>query len=203
MTPETPPPDAGAEPPRKPRRIQILRLVALAVVLVGIVVVARATGLSEQISVESLRAWMEGAGLLGIGVFVAVFCLGELIHIPGMVFVAAAILAYGRLQGGALSYLAALVSVSVSFWVVRLVGGKPLAALKHRIFQRILAKLDNRPVLTVALLRMVFWLTPALNYALALSSLRFRDYLLGSALGLVLPIALAALLFEWAVALLL
>ena len=60
-----------------------------------------------------------------------------------------------------------------------------------------LARLDERPVTTVIVLRTLLWLAPPLNYALALSSIRFRHYLIGSALGLLLPVAGAALFFDW------
>ena len=56
---------------------------------------------------------------------------------------------------------------------------------------------DGCPIATVALLRAVLVLSPPLNYALALTSLRFFDHLLGSALGLVVPIGAAALLSRW------
>jgi uncharacterized membrane protein YdjX (TVP38/TMEM64 family) len=60
----------------------------------------------------------------------------------------------------------------------------------------LLGRLDAHPVRVVALLRVVLIHSPQLNYALALSSLRYRDYLLGSALGLVLPVAVEVLLVE-------
>ncbi|MCB9621848.1 MAG: DedA family protein, partial [Sandaracinus sp.] len=59
---------------------------------------------------------------------------------------------------------------------------------------------ERRPVRVVALLRLILWMAPPLNYALAMSAVRFRDYVVGSALGLILPIAAAALFFDWVVA---
>ena len=38
------------------------------------------------------------------------------------------------------------------------------------------------------------WFAPVVNYALALSSVRYRDFAVGSALGLIIPVALAATL---------
>jgi uncharacterized membrane protein YdjX (TVP38/TMEM64 family) len=52
----------------------------------------------------------------------------------------------------------------------------------------------------VAILRLILWMAPPLNYALAMSAVRFRDYVIGSALGLLIPIALASLFFDWVVA---
>ena len=164
-------------------------------VTVGAYLALRATGLSDQIDVEGVRDAVLGAGLWGVAVFAAVFALGE--HVPGMVFVAAGILAYGKLVGFAVSWLAAVFSVCVSFVLVRSLGGKLLAEIERPFVTRMLARLDARPITTVLLLRTVLWLAPPLNYALALSSVRFRYYLIGSAAGLVLPVGGAAVFFDW------
>ena len=54
----------------------------------------------------------------------------------------------------------------------------------------------TRPLRTVVLLRIVLWMSPQLNYALALTGISFRNYLLGSAFGLIWPIVIMALFFE-------
>src|SRR5262249_31971088 len=179
------------------RRVARLRLMAarrLALLLCGI---GRALGLQQHLTVESLRATLASAGTAGILLYVIAFCLGELLHVPGLVFVAAGVLAYGPALGGPLAFLGAVASVSVSFWIVRAVGGRPLGELQTRWVRRALAQLDARPIVTIALLRLVLILAPPLNYALALSQVSFANYFLGSALGLVAPIALAVALFDY------
>lgn len=173
------------------------RLGALVLFLVGSYVVAEVTGVSEELSRERIQEFMEGAGPWGFLLFVGIFAVGELVHVPGLVFVAAAILAYGELWGGLAGYLGALVSVTVSFLVVRGVGGQPLADVERPFLKRWLARLEQQPVRVVALLRLLLWMAPPLNYALAMSGVRFRDYLVGSALGLAPPIALVAVFFDW------
>jgi uncharacterized membrane protein YdjX (TVP38/TMEM64 family) len=44
---------------------------------------------------------------------------------------------------------------------------------------------------------LIFQTAPPLNYALAMTGVRFRDHLIGSALGLPLPIAAIALALDW------
>jgi uncharacterized membrane protein YdjX (TVP38/TMEM64 family) len=117
--------------------------------------------------------------------------------VPGLVFVAAAVLVWGRIAGAALAYGGALVAVSFSFAVVRAIGGQPLGELKQKWVRATLAQLDKRPIRTVALLRLVLWIAPALNYALALSPIRYREYVIGSAIGLVLPVGTAAAFLEF------
>lgn len=188
---------AIASPPPVDRKKTWLRLGALALVVAITFVVAHVTGLTEYLSREHVRALIVGLGPLGLLAFVGLFVVGELAHVPGFVFIGAAILAYGRLEGGVLGYVGALVAVAVAFFVVRGIGGQALTALERPLIRRALAHVDARPILAVAVLRTLLIMTPALTYALALTRIRFRDYMLGSALGLALPIVAMSVLFDW------
>jgi len=192
---EEPRADAADAAPA-PAPVNWWRLGALAALIVGLIVVGKLTGLTAYLTTERIRTLVQSAGWWGALLLIALFCLGELVHVPGWVFLIGAVIAYGRLRGGLLGYVGALCSVSVSFFIVRGVGGKPLGAIRWKIVRRILAHLDTHPLRTVFLLRTILWLAPQLNYALALSNVRFRDYILGSALGLVLPVAGMILLLD-------
>jgi uncharacterized membrane protein YdjX (TVP38/TMEM64 family) len=156
------------------------------------------TGLTDYLTRENLRTLMESLGLWGVVLFVVLFAVGEFMHVPGIVFVLAALLAYGRVGGAVAAYLGALASVSFSFLLVRRVGGQALAHVKRARIAKVLAHLDRRPILTIAVMRVFLFLLPAVNYGLAMTRVRFRDYLVGSALGLVPPMIVIALAFEWA-----
>jgi uncharacterized membrane protein YdjX (TVP38/TMEM64 family) len=171
-------------------------VVALGVVALGFVILGKALGLDAWLTVERIRSVTQAAGFWGPVVFIVVFCAGELLHIPGMVFVSAAVVAYGRATGGLLGVVGALVSVSVSFLVVRGIGGKPLGAIRWQFARRLLSHLESSPIRTIALLRLFLWMAPSVNYALALSNVRFRSYLVGSALGLLAPVTAFVLLSD-------
>lgn len=177
-------------------RASVIRLVVLAALVVAVVVVRHTTRFGAALSAAHLRELVQHAGAAGIGVFLLAFACGELLHVPGLVFVATAVMAWGRLAGGALAYLGALIAVSLAFAVVRTVGGQPLGELKQPRVRAILARLEEQPIRTVAVLRLLLWLAPALTYALALSRVKYRHYVAGSAIGLALPVAAAAALFE-------
>lgn len=174
-----------------------MRLGILAGVTLLIVAVGKYTGLVDQVSTESIRDFVNRAGAWGFLIYVAAFAGGELVHVPGMVFVAAGILAWGKVLGFVLGLIGSVVSISVSFVLVRAIGGKAIAEIERPFVKRMLAHLETRPILTVAGLRTVLWLAPALNYALALTTVRFRDYVIGSMIGLIPPLAAASLFFEW------
>jgi uncharacterized membrane protein YdjX (TVP38/TMEM64 family) len=93
--------------------------------------------------------------------------------------------------------LGAIISVNVSFVVVRAIAGRPLADLQRPIVRRLVSTIDTRPVTTVALLRLIFQTAPPLNYALAMTAVRLRDHLIGSVLGPPLPVTIMALFSDW------
>jgi uncharacterized membrane protein YdjX (TVP38/TMEM64 family) len=179
------------------RRKTWIRLGILTVVVVLSFVIAHATGLTEYLSRDRIREMIAGLGAWGALAFVGLFVVGELAHVPGFVFIGASILAYGRLEGGLLGYVGAMAAIAVAFVVVRGIGGHALASIERPIVQRALAHVDERPIVSVTVLRTILIMTPALTYALALTRIRFRDYLIGSALGLAVPIALMSYLFDW------
>jgi uncharacterized membrane protein YdjX (TVP38/TMEM64 family) len=173
------------------------RLVLVVALFAGFYGIGRWTGLLDELDTTAVRQMVIEAGVLGILVYVVIFALGELVHVPGIVFIGAGTLVYGPWGGFGVGLLGAIVSVSVSFFVVRFVAGNALARVERPFMRRMLARLDAQPIPTVAILRLVFWLAPPLNYALAMTNVRYRDYLAGSFIGLVLPILAMSLTFEW------
>ena len=83
-------------------------------------------------------------------------------------------------------------------WAVCRFGGSALAEIESPWLRRVLSQLDTRPLRSVIVLRAIFGVAPFLNYALALSSLGFRDYIIGSIIGMAAPIAIAAVLLDLA-----
>lgn len=205
MTPPSAPGPDAADTTSEGTSVKV-RLIRLALLLLALLAVGELFGIRARVvddprgAADELREAMAAAGPWGIAVFVVVFCAGELVHVPGLVFVLAAVLAYGRAAGGVVAYVAGVASMCVSFGLVRAVGGTALAEIDKPWLKRALGWVDARPVTAIAALRTVMVLSPPLNYALALSSVRFRDYLAGSALGLILPMVAAALLFDQLVA---
>src|SRR5688572_28756193 len=180
------------------RQVMWLRIGAVAALVGGLLLAAHATGLTDDLSREALRARVAGAGVWGIPLFVAACCVALFLHVPGtgILFVAVGVTLYDRLAGGAIAYGAALVAVIVSFVIVRAVGGRPLAGLENRVARRVLAHLESHPFWTVVVLRLIFYAGAPANYALALSGISARDYVVRSVVGLAPPAAILAAFFD-------
>jgi len=173
------------------------RLLFLTLVVLGLWIAAWATGVTGRFTSESIRSLIAGRDIWGIVAFIVVFSGGQFLRVPSTVFVAAAVAVYGRNGGILVALLGGLVSAIVSFAVVRAFAGQALVDVQRPLIQRLLRHIDSHPVETVALLRLIFQTAPPLNYALPMTAVRWRDHLVGSALGLPVPVIVMAFFFDW------
>ena len=173
------------------------RLLVLTIVIGVLWLCAWATGVTGRFTFESIRRVSGQGTLWGVAAFIALFSVGQLLRVPSMVFVAAAVAIHGRSLGTVVALLGALVSATVTFTVVRAFAGHALVEVQQPLARRLLSAIDRRPVMSVALLRLVFQTAPPLNYALAMTAVRWRDHLVGCAIGLPAPVAGMAFVFEW------
>lgn len=172
------------------------RLIAVVLFLALLWALFQFTGLREHFTLQYVHDGFEQHLLTGLLLFAALFSLGNLIQVPGWLFLAAAVLALGQFWGAVATYVAACVSCLVTFLLIRALGGDALRSFKGGLAQRIFAQLDSHPLRSVLLLRLLFQTVPALNYALALSGIKLRDYAIGTLLGLPLPIALYCIFLQ-------
>jgi len=154
------------------------------------------TGLRSHLSPDVIQSLFFAYPVWGLVLFCLAFSFGILLYVPGWIFLVGAVFALGKEWGGVATLMAAMCSSTISFLLIRAVGGTALRSFNHRWADTIFAHLDDRPILSVAFLRLLFQTLPALNYALALADIRFRDYLVGTAVGLPLPIFLYCYFFE-------
>lgn len=165
------------------------RLVLVVGLIVSLSVMVRATGLSQWLDAERVRALVEEAGPWAPLAFVALFVGAVVSQVPGLLFVFAAPALFRLPQAFALCFVASNLAVTLNFEIVRRLGGQPLAQIENIHLRKLFARLDEHPVRTVALLRTVTVMFPPVTSALALTQLRSRDHAVGSAIGMLLPIA--------------
>jgi len=176
---------------RDGRRVIASRLGAAAVIGLSILgaVLARRAG----IDAPTVQQQILGLGCLAIPMFIVAFTVGELLHLPGIAFVVGARVLFGPTLGLAIGYAGALIALTVSFAVARGVVRAARATRepwrpRWRPLARAFERLEAWPVATIALLRAVFFLAAPLTYALAATKVRFRDHVLGTTIGIIVPV---------------
>ena len=169
------------------------RLAFTVVIVVLVSVLVRTSGLSAWLNPAHIQQLVESAGPWGPLAFMLVFIGAVVSQVPGLIFVAVAPALFRLPEAWALSFVASNLAVILNFELVRRLGGQPLAQIESARLRRLFARLERQPVKTVALLRTITVMFPPVTSALALTSLRTRDHVLGSLLGMLLPVTLLLL----------
>lgn len=132
--------------------------------------------------------WMQAAGMLGVLAYAAVYVTATVFVLPGSVLTAGAGLAYGPWLGTLLVSPVSVAAATLAFTLGRTVarGWVTRRMEADRRFHAIDAAVSQRGFQIVALLRLspVFPFN-VLNYALGLTGVRLRDYVLGSFVGML------------------
>jgi uncharacterized membrane protein YdjX (TVP38/TMEM64 family) len=108
--------------------------------------------------------------------------------VPRTVFTVAAGVLFGGIGGVLLAVAGTSLAATVAFWLVKLLGGRfTRRHTDHRVMTWVRARLDRSGLLAMVSLRLIPAVPfSAMNYASALSGVRFAPYLVGTVLG-VLP----------------
>jgi uncharacterized membrane protein YdjX (TVP38/TMEM64 family) len=159
------------------------RWVILAVLLVGVVVAALLvplpTALELRDRVRDLGAWAPLTFLLAHTVVTTT-------PIPRTAFSLAAGLLFGPWPALALCLVASTVSAAAGFGISRRLGGRAVRRLGPGRVRMLESRLSSRGVLSVLSARLVPMIPFApLNYTFGVTTVRWRHYLVGTAIGLV------------------
>jgi uncharacterized membrane protein YdjX (TVP38/TMEM64 family) len=137
---------------------------------------------------EQLVAWIREAGMAGVAVYAVVYVLSAVLMLPGSILTLGAGFAYGPIFGTLLVSPVSVVAATLAFLLGRTVARGWVAGRVERDprFAAIDTAIGRQGFRIVALLRLspVFPFN-VLNYALGLTQVRLRDFVLGSFVGML------------------
>ena len=173
--------------------VKLLILLAL----IGAGVGLKLSGLTASLSPEGVRLWVEGFGVAGPVVFIALYCIAPCLLLPASPLTLASGLLFGPVMGLAYTMVGATGAATLSFLISRYLAGD---WVRRKIAGTGLARLDQKVAeegwKVVAFTRLVpvfpFFL---LNYALGLTRVRLSHYVVTTFLG-IFPATLAFILFS-------
>ena len=190
---------------RRGLRHTLLRLGAVLAALLALAALWRWGPLSEWLDVERLQHWLTQlrGDRTATAMLLAVYVVGGLLMFPVTVLIAVTGVLYGPLSGLAVAGGGALLSAAAGYGAGALLGRGLVQRLAGRGPDAISRQLARRGVLSVTLIRLLP-LAPftVVNLAAGASHIRFRDFLLGTALGMA-PGVVAITVFSGQIATLL
>lgn len=170
------------------RALRNARILAVLVVVTGLIVAHR-LGVFEQFAApERVRQTLVDLGPWGYVAFLVAFALLQPFGMPGTIFVFAAPLIWPWPIAFALSMTGTMAASTIGFSFSRFVARDWVAKIIPARFKKYDEALAKRGLLTVFVLRFVFWMPPLLHAFLGISKVRFWTHFWGSLAGYFVPL---------------
>jgi uncharacterized membrane protein YdjX (TVP38/TMEM64 family) len=159
----------------------VIRLAALALIVAGCFVLVSSTG---DLSAERVRGWVDGYGVAGPLVFVAVSACLTVALFPGPLLAGASGLLFGTALGTPVSIVSATLGATLAFCLARWLARDAVEDLAPPRVRRLRMWIGDRGFLAVLYARLAPGLPYTLvNYAAGLAPIRLRDFVAATAIG--------------------
>jgi uncharacterized membrane protein YdjX (TVP38/TMEM64 family) len=176
----------------------VWKRIILVVLLAGGIGTGWATGLFDDITLFGVRRLIEEAGWWGPVLLVALFGLEGFGVVPAFPFLLTAAAIWPPVEALLINLTGALLASLVGFTYARTLGREFIAARLPERMRRFERRVVERAIPTVISIRLMFFLAPWAHWALGLSPVSLRAYLIGSTIGYV-PWIIAFTLFGGAI----
>jgi uncharacterized membrane protein YdjX (TVP38/TMEM64 family) len=170
------------------------RLAVVVAVLVGLVWLARATGLADLATDRGrLRDAVDDAGLLGPVLFVGLMALLVPLNVPGIAFVIPSTALFGVVGGVALSLLGGYLASMTGVLAARRLGRRSFETKVPQRLRRLEERVSRRGFWSVVVLRSCTYLMQPVDWLCGMSSIPMRTVAVATLVGLVPPTLVVAL----------
>jgi uncharacterized membrane protein YdjX (TVP38/TMEM64 family) len=159
----------------------VIRLAALALIVVGCFVLVSTTG---DLSAERVRGWVDGYGVAGPLVFIVVSACLTVALFPGPLLAGASGLLFGTALGTPVSIISATLGATLAFCLARWLARDAVEELAPPRVRRLRGWIGDRGFLAVLYARLAPGLPYTLvNYAAGLAPIQLRAFVLATAIG--------------------
>jgi len=185
-----------APPSGKPWPL-LARLALILVPVALLILLWKATPVSQYMTPEAMKAALTAGGSWGPAVSVGLFLLLGFVAFPVNVLILGTAAAFGTWPGLAYAAVGAMVSAAATYGLGRKVGPGVLRRVLGPRINRVSQSVNRNGILAVTTIRLLpvapFTLV---NLVAGAMRIRFLDYMVGTALGLLPGIALLSLVGE-------
>jgi uncharacterized membrane protein YdjX (TVP38/TMEM64 family) len=177
--------EAMRQQPTKGRKRGIIKVVFFFIFLVAAIYVVRFTSLREFFTQEALSRFLEGAGFWAPLTYILLYAVGTCLFLPGTLLTAVGAALFGAYWGFLYVWVGAMAGASAAFWIGRTLGREFAASMIGDRLKKYDEAIERSGFATVLYLRLAYFPFTAMNFGMGLTKVRFRDYFLGTGLGII------------------
>jgi uncharacterized membrane protein YdjX (TVP38/TMEM64 family) len=161
------------------------KAVLLLAFIVGAVVLMRCTPIKTYLTPEAVGDLVASAGLWAPLLFIVLYAAGVCLFIPGTLLTGLGAALFGAYWGFLWVWCGAMIGAAGGFLIGRTLGREFAASLIGDRLKKYDDAIARNGFATVLYLRLVYFPFTAMNFGMGLTQVRWRDFLAGTALGIV------------------
>lgn len=171
--------------PDKNRKTAILKAMLLLVFVVTAFIVLRFTPAKDFFTTERLGLLLQAAGGWAPLAYILLYSLGICLFLPATLLTAVGAAIFGPYFGFLYVWLGAMLGASLAFLIGRYFGRDFAASLIGGRLKQYDDAIERKGFATVLYLRLVYFPFTPMSFGMGLTKVRFRDYFIGTALGIM------------------
>jgi uncharacterized membrane protein YdjX (TVP38/TMEM64 family) len=147
-------------------------------------------------AIDTIRGFAAWFGIFGPILFVVAGFLAITTNIPSVVIIYFSVITFGGVGGAFFSAVSIYVATTLIYFIAQLLGRDFVTQLFGKRLKKLEGRLDERGMMTVIYLRLIFFMSPPLNWLLSLTNISYRNFFLGTLFGTVHHIIINAWLSD-------
>jgi uncharacterized membrane protein YdjX (TVP38/TMEM64 family) len=166
----------------------LIKGILLVLFIAASVAAVRFTPIRSYLTPEGLGRFLAMAGFWGPAIFVLVYAAGVCLFVPGTLLTTLGGAIFGAYEGFLYVWIGAMLGASAAFWIGRTLGRELAASLIGDRLKKYDEAIERNGFATVLYLRLIYFPFTPMNFGMGLTRVRFRDYFLGTALGIIVGV---------------
>ena len=157
-------------------------------ILVGLYI-ARYTTMYDYFNRDFLQTYIQGFGIYGPLIFILIYLTASLFFFPGTPITILSGILFGNILGTSYTVVGATIGASLAFFISRFLGKDfvdKILKQKMKGLNEYDKKLEENGLLTMLFLRLIpLFPFNGLNFAMGLTKIKFRHFLIGTFFGII------------------
>lgn len=163
----------------------LVKMTLLLMFIAAAIYLVRFSPVRHYLTSQQLGLFLEAAGFWAPLLFVIIYVVGVCLFLPGTLLTAMGAAIFGPYWGFLYVWTGAMIGAGLAFLIGRYLGRDFAASLIGDRLKRFDDTIERNGFATVLYLRLMYFPFTPMNFGMGLTKVRFWDYLLGTALGIL------------------
>ena len=157
----------------------------LVIFIIAAILLGRFTPIKEYLNPKTLGNLIDWAGVWSPLLFIFIYSAGVCLLLPGTLLTFLGSAVFGPYWGFVYVWVGAMIGASAAFWIGRTLGRDFASSLIGDKLKKYDDAIERNGFATTLYLRLVYFPFTPMNFGMGLTRVRFKDYFVGTGLGII------------------